>query len=127
MTKPFDASELLARVNALARRKGEIIINEIKYADITLDLNSAVLHCADSSIQLTKKEFEVLKMLLSNSKQTVTKESILVNVWGLESDATENNIEAYISFIRRKLRYLKSVVTIKNIQGIGYRVEGEHA
>lgn len=72
---------------------------------------------------LQKKEFEVLKMLFKNSNMTVTKESIIVNVWGLESDTTENNVEAYISFIRKKIKYLNSCVSIKNIQGIGYRLE----
>ncbi len=125
MTKPFDSEELLARVNALTRRTGNIIIDTLEYGDLKINLNSAVLFCGDNSIQPTKKEFEVLKMLFKNSNMTVTKESIIVNVWGLESDTTENNVEAYISFIRKKIKYLNSCVSIKNIQGIGYHLE-EH-
>ena len=123
MTKPFDSAELLARVNALTRRKGSLVMDGIDFADLHLDLNSAVLSCGESSIQLTKKEFAVLKMMFSNSAMTITKESLITGIWGFDSDATENNVEAYISFIRKKIRYLSSAVTIKNIQGIGYRLE----
>lgn len=123
MTKPFDAEELCARVNALTRRKGEIILNEITFGDLKLDLKTAMLCCGEASIQLTKKEYEMLKLLILNKKMTITKESFIVNIWGLDSDITENNVEAYISFIRKKLKFVKSTVKIKNIQGIGYRLE----
>lgn len=129
MTKPFDADELLARVSALTRRTGNVIIGKLDFGDLSLDLNTAILSCGESSIQLTKKEYSVLKMLLSNSGMTLTKENLIVNIWGEDSDTTENNVEAYISFIRKKIRYLGSNVRIKNIQGIGYRPEftGEDA
>ena len=127
MTKPFDAAELLARVGALTRRKGAIVMNDLDYGDLSLDLNTAMLHRGEQSIQLTKKEFEVLKMLFQNPKITVTKESLIVHVWGMDSDTTENNVEAYISFLRKKLKYLSSQVWIKNIQGLGYRLEENHA
>lgn len=129
MTKPFDADELLARVGALTRRTGNVIIGKLDFGDLSLDLNTAILSCGESSIQLTKKEYSVLKMLLANSGMTLTKENLIVNIWGEDSDTTENNVEAYISFIRKKIRYLGSNVRIKNIQGIGYRPEftGEDA
>ena len=123
MTKPFDADELLARVGALTRRTGNVIIGKLDFGDLSLDLNTAILSCGESSIQLTKKEYSVLKMLLANSGMTLTKENLIVNIWGEDSDTTENNVEAYISFIRKKIRYLGSNVRIKNIQGIGYRPE----
>ena len=129
MTKPFDADELLARVSALTRRTGNVIIGKLDFGDLSLDLNTAILSCGERSIQLTKKEYSVLKMLLANSGMTLTKENLIVNIWGEDSDTTENNVEAYISFIRKKIRYLGSNVRIKNIQGIGYRPEftGEDA
>lgn len=123
MTKPFDADELLARIGALTRRTGNVIIGKLDFGDLSLDLNTAMLFCGESSIQLTKKEFRVLKMLFANSNMTLTKENLIVNIWGEDSDTTENNVEAYISFIRKKIRYLGSGVSIKNIQGIGYRPE----
>ncbi len=127
MTKPFDSDELLARVNALTRRTGKLILEDISYGDLRLELHSAILYCGANSIQLTKKEFEVLKMLLKNANITVTKENLIVNIWGADSDTTENNVEAYISFIRKKIKYLNSNVSIKNIQGIGYRMEEHYA
>jgi DNA-binding response OmpR family regulator len=123
MTKPFDIDELLARVSALTRRTGEVVIERLQYGDISLNTKSAELSCGNESVQLSKKEFEVLKMFLYNPKMTITKDAMIINVWGVESDATDNNVEVYISFLRKKLKFLKSKVTIKNIQRIGYRLE----
>ena len=123
MTKPFDKEELLARVNALTRRKGEVIMNTLAFADLTLDLRSAELSCGSESVQLSRKEFDVLRIFLTDPQITVTKDALITAVWGMESDATDNNVEAYISFLRKKLRYLRSKVSIKNLQRIGYRLE----
>lgn len=123
MTKPFDTDELLARVGALTRRTGGVIINKISFCDLSLDLNSAVLSFGGESVQLSHKEFEVLKVFLYNPKMTVSTESIIANVWGMESEATDNNVEVYISFIRKKLKYLASRVSIRKIQKLGYRLE----
>ena len=123
MTKPFDTEELLARVGALTRRKGEVVVNDIKYEDLSLSVSNGELSCGDKSVQLSRKEFDVMKMFLYNPTITVTKDTMIVNVWGAESEATDNNVEVYISFIRKKLKYLGSRVGIKNIQKIGYRLE----
>lgn len=123
MTKPFETEELLARVGALTRRTGDVVVNSIQFQDITLNTNSAVLSCGGESVQLSHKEFEVLKTFLYNPTVTVTTNTLINNVWGVESEATDNNVEVYISFIRKKLKYLKSKVTIKKIQKIGYRLE----
>ena len=125
MTKPFDTEELLARVGALTRRTGEVIVNDVRYEDLVLDVQSAVLRCGAESVQLSRKEFEVMKLFLYNPTMTITKESLIVNVWGVESEATDNNVEVYISFLRKKLKYLKSRVGIRNLQKIGYRLEVE--
>ncbi len=124
MTKPFDTEELLARVGALTRRKGSVVVNSLDFKDLSLDLHSAVLSCGKETVQLSRKEFEVLKVLLYNPSMTISTESLIVKVWGAESDASDNNVEVYISFIRKKLKYLSSCVTIRKIQGLGYRVEG---
>ena len=122
MTKPFATEELIARIHALTRRSGEVIISELACADIALDLNSCDLKCKNASVHLSPKEFEVMRLLMNNSKSAVLKETLILNVWGSESGVEDNNLEAYISFLRRKLRYLNSTVTIKNIQKIGYRL-----
>lgn len=125
MTKPFDPAELLARVNAMTRRTGTVVMNTLSFGDLTLELDSGALRRGEDSVQLSRKELEVARLLLANPSMTVTKETLIVNVWGIESEATDNNVEAYISFLRKKLKYLKSAVTIKNIQRIGYRLEVE--
>ncbi len=123
MTKPFDTEELLARVGALTRRTGDVVVDRIGFGDLSLDVKSALLYCGDESVQLSRKEFEVMKTFFYNPTMTITKDMLIVGVWGIESEATDNNVEVYISFIRKKLKYLKSKVTIKNIQKIGYRLE----
>ncbi len=125
LTKPFETEELLARVGALTRRKGEVVMDVIRFEDLALDVRSGELSCGMSSVQLSKKEFEVMKIFLYNPGQTITKDTLIIKVWGAESEATDNNVEVYISFLRKKLRYLKSRVVIRNIQKIGYRVETE--
>ncbi len=123
MEKPFDPAELLARVHAMTRRVGDVVMKELCFEDLTLRLETAQLFCQGESVQLSRKEFEVARFLLSNPHMTVTKEVLIVNVWGIDSEATDNNVEAYISFLRKKLKYLKSTVSIRNIQRIGYRLE----
>ena len=123
MTKPFDTEELIARVNALTRRTGQVVVEQMRFGDLLLDLKSAELICGAERVQLSRKEFEVLKLFLYNPTATITKEMMIVKVWGVESDATDNNVEVYISFLRKKLKFLKSTVTIKNIQRLGYRLE----
>ena len=123
MTKPFDTEELIARVNALTRRTGQVVVEQMHFGDLLLDLKSAELICGAERVQLSRKEFEVLKLFLYNPTATITKEMMIVKVWGVESDATDNNVEVYVSFLRKKLKFLKSTVTIKNIQRLGYRLE----
>ncbi len=123
MTKPFDTAELLARVGALTRRRGEVVVNSIKYEDLSLDLQSATLSREEQSVQLSHKEFEVLRTFLMNPGMTIPTETLLINGWGMDSEATDNNVEVYISFIRKKLKYLNSVISIKKIPKIGYRLE----
>jgi len=123
MTKPFDTEELLARVNAMTRRTGEVILDIISYEDLTLELQSARLRCGEESVQLSHKEFEVLKTFLYQPSMTIPTDTLINNVWGIESDATDNNVEVYISFIRKKLKYLRSRVGIKKLQKIGYHLE----
>ena len=123
MTKPFDPEELLARVGALTRRTGEVIVDRMTYEDLTLDLQSAALSCGKESVQLSRKEFEVLKTFLYQPSMTISTDTLIMNAWGIESEATDNNVEVYISFIRKKLKYLNSRVGIKKLQKIGYRLE----
>ena len=123
LTKPFDPEELLARVSAMTRRKGAMVLNEITFQDLTLDLNTVTLRCGARDVQLSPKEFALARLLLSQPSMTYSKDLLISRAWGLDSEATDNNVEAYISFLRKKLRYLGSRVAIKNLQKIGYRLE----
>ena len=85
MTKPFVPEELLARIRALSRRQGEVILEELTFDDLTLNLSSNDLSCKNKSIHLGYKEFEILKILMSNPKILISKETLIVKVWGAES------------------------------------------
>lgn len=123
MTKPFSPAELLARLRALTRRQGEVIFEKLEFGDIRLDLDSCELTCGAKSIHLGFKEFSILKILMANPGQAIPKGTLLAKVWGIDSDAEENNVEAYISFLRKKLAFLKSNVHIDTLRKVGYRLE----
>lgn len=123
MTKPFVPEELLARVRALSRRQGEVIVEELRFGDLILNLSSNDLWRGPRSIHLGYKEFEVLKILMSNPGKIISKEMLISRVWGSDSDAEDNNVEAYISFLRKKLHFLGSKVEIGTVRKVGYRLE----
>ena len=123
MTKPFEAPELLARVRALTRRKGEMVIDTLTFGDLTLDLSSHDLACGEQSVHLSKREFDVLQMLMKGTNRIVSKQDLLTRVWGTDADASENSVEAYVSFLRKKIRHLKSKVEITTLRMLGYRLE----
>jgi len=123
MTKPFEPEELLARIRAATRRQGEVIMEELKFADLTLKLSDNTLNVGVKSVHLGYKEFEVLKMIMSNPNIVISKESIISKIWGEDSDAEDNNVEAYISFLRKKFFFLGSKVNIATLRKVGYKLE----
>lgn len=124
MTKPFSPEELLARLRVLTRRRGEIILDEMKYGDITLHLDQSKLSCDKSlkSIHLNFKECELLKMFLAKPDVIISKQDIITKIWGYDSDAGDNNVEAYISFLRKKLHFLESGIEIVSAKKLGYKL-----
>ena len=123
MTKPFSPEELHARVRALTRRQGEVLLEELSYEDLTLNLSSCDLCCGEKSVHLNFKEFEIMKILLSNAQNVTTKDDLIVKVWGYDSNAVDNNVEVYISFLRKKLDFIGTKVEIVSLRKIGYRLE----
>ena len=123
MTKPFEAPELLARLRALTRRQGDVVIDTVTFADLTLDLETHDLSCDGREVHLSGMEFEVLKMLMSSNARVVSKQDLLTRVWGADADASENSVEAYISFLRKKLTHVHSKVQITTLRMLGYRLE----
>ena len=95
--------ELLARIRALTRRKGTYIPNEIKYGDIVFSISTSEIRKDARSIRLNFKECEILKLLVFKPNILLSKEEIIMKVWGYDSDAGDSNVEAYMSFLRRKL------------------------
>lgn len=123
MTKPFVPEELLARIRALSRRQGEVIVEELSFEDLFLDISNAELRCKDKNIHLSFKEFEIMKILMSNQKTIIGKEILITKVWGDDSDAEDNNVEAYISFLRKKISFIGSKVSLTTIRKLGYKLE----
>ena len=124
LAKPFATEELLARLRALTRRQGEIINDNIlEVGDIKLNISTYELEGPYNSIKLSLKEFEIIRCFMQRPKTILTKDELISKIWGYDSDAEYNNIEVYISFLRRKLTFLKSKVTIKAIRNIGYLLE----
>ena len=123
MTKHFDIGELLARVRALTRRQGEVIGEQLTAGDLILELSTRCLRCGAKSVRLGFKEFDILRLLMQHSRSVVPKEDIISRVWGLESDAEDNNVEVYISFLRKKLTFLSSCVAIGTVRKVGYYLE----
>lgn len=124
MTKPFSPDELLARLRVLTRRRGEVILDEIKFHDIILHIDQSKLSCSksDKNIHLNYKECEILKMFLSKPEVIISKQDIIAKIWGYDSDAVDNNVEAYISFIRKKLKFVESSVEIISAKKLGYKI-----
>ncbi len=123
LTKPFSNDELLACLRALLRRQPQYISTTLKYSDLQLVTDLRELHCGKNSLTLNPKETELLKLLMLNTNSLLSKEILIDKVWGYDSDATSNNVEAYISFLRRKLALLQSKTQIISVRKTGYRLE----
>lgn len=122
LTKPFDNQELLACINALLRRQGDQV-DALRYGNTTLDLTGYVLSTEKRSIRLSKKEFDVMRRLMQFQGRSIRKDVLLTQVWGFDSNATENNVEAYVGFLRKKLKSIGSNLTIESIRLLGYHLE----
>ena len=122
LTKPFDTRELLACINALLRRQGGQV-DEMSFGNTTLDLSTGILSCGDKSIRLSDREFDMMRFLLQSREKNLSKEVLLVRIWGFESNATENHVEVYVGFLRKKLRSIGSDIRIEAIRRQGYHLE----
>ena len=124
LTKPFEPRELLACIRALTRRQPELRSSDaVEFGDLKLDKSSFTLSCGDRSLRLSRKEFDMMELLMRNRDMVLTKETLLLKIWGYESDAEDNNVEVYVSFLRKKLEHLRSKVKIKTIRMVGYCLE----
>ncbi|MFV0503038.1 MAG: response regulator transcription factor [Lachnospirales bacterium] len=124
LTKPFAKEELLARINVLTRRHGAISLeNTLIYGDISLDISNLTLSCKGESLTITLKEKEVIELLINRQGMVTSKDFMIEKLWGFDSMAEDNHVEVYISFVRKKLKFLNSDVQIKTLRGLGYKLE----
>lgn len=126
LTKPFHMDELLARVNAQLKSPENLEKKGVlEFGDLELHLTSSVLNCKTTRnhIELVCKEFQLLEYFMKNPNQILSKEQIYDKVWGIDNEILSNNLEAYLSFLRKKLKAIGSNVNIKSSRGLGYRLE----
>ena len=123
LTKPFENEELVATLHAIMRRKTDFVPENVTFGDLTLSPSSCELTCGAKSIKLNAKEFELMRYLMINGKNILSKETLINKIWGYDSDAGDNNVEAYISFLRKKLTALKSRVSIAVVRKVGYHLD----
>lgn len=121
LAKPFQMEELLARLRALGRRKGEIHFDNIlRFKDIEFNPNTLDLRCKDRSFRLTLKEGQLLELLLKRSGMVLPTTAVIEKLWGFETEKEDSHVQVYVSFLRKKLTQLKSIVKIKALRGAGY-------
>lgn len=123
LTKPFMTKELLARLRALVRRNIPINDGSLRFEDLVLDVKNAVLRCTNGhSVRLGEKELHILEYLMTNHGHVLAREQIALKIWGYENDSEYNNVEVYMSFVRKKLAFVDSKCEIKALRGIGYEL-----
>ena len=125
LTKPFHMEELLARVNVQLRKGNNTSSDLLELGDITLNINSMELSNKneDHKVKIIGKEFQLLELLMNNANKIMEKEQLFVKIWGYDTECDINTLEAYISFLRKKLKLVKSNINLKAIRNMGYMLE----
>lgn len=123
ITKPFDAEELLARIRARTRTAGSLLQEDLCFGDIILSKRRQELKCSTRSVKLGNKEYQLMECLMINREQIMPKDLLITKVWGPLENAEYNNLEVYISFLRKKLRFIKASVRIVTTKNVGYSLE----
>ena len=127
LTKPFETKELLARVRALLRRnniKKTDDTGNLVTGDLKLDRSRSMLINTENgmNVRLSEKELHILEIFMANDGTIVDKEQLALKIWGFDNEAEYNNVEVYISFTRKKLQFLASMMEIKAVRGLGYEL-----
>lgn len=123
IVKPFEFAELLARLRALARRSNIKLTEDImQFGNLTFDGLTHCIRQGDIEVQLTSREFQLLNLLVRNQESVIPREIILDRIWGLETEVSSNNLDAYVRLLRRKLTPFKNMVIIQTVRGVGYKL-----
>ena len=125
VTKPFEIQELLMRIQAITRRRVHQDIQLLHAGNLAFDNNTCEISNTDTgkTMKISGKEMQLLEFLLINQNQVLEKEQIATKIWGYESNAEYNNVEVYISFLRRKFQHLQVNTRIRAVRGVGYILE----
>lgn len=123
LTKPFATEEFIACLRTVLRRQGDITSDTLSFGDLILTPSMPELRCSGHSVRLSAKELELMSLLIQNSSQYLPKDTLLLKVWGYDASVNANSVEAYISFLRKKLSLLASSVSISVMRNIGYKLE----
>lgn len=125
VTKPFHMEELVARVNVHLRNNNYDSFNYLEFFDLKLNVRTLILECVSENeeIEISMKEYMILEYLMNNANQIVSKEQIYDKIWGVDNDIESNNLEVYISFIRKKIKAIGSNVNIRAVRNMGYKLE----
>lgn len=123
LAKPFDNAELLACLTAITRRQGSLVPEALRFGDLKLIPSACALCREGQTLTLSSRETEMMRLLMVNAGQYLSKETLLLKIWGFESDVGDNSVEAYISFLRKKLAILRSRVRLAVQRRVGYRLE----
>jgi len=122
LPKPFAGGELLACIRALLRRPRELENTALTFGDLSLDEDGGLLSCGSASVSLNSRELELMRILMRSAGTPVSRESLLVKVWGIDASPESNVVDAYMSFLRKKLSFIHSRTGIENVRRIGYRL-----
>lgn len=124
IVKPFAYDELLARIRCVLRRPAVLSGgNLLRYGDVTYDPGSLTLRRRSASTALSKRLGDLLELFLRNPGQTLPRQTILLRVWGMETEVEDGNLDNYTYFLRRSLRKVGSTLRLTTVRGIGYRLE----
>ena len=125
ITKPFHIEELVARVNIQLNKNNKNTKDYLEVGDLKLNLKTSTLTCTTSleSIEISAKEFLLLEYLMQNKDIVISKDQMYNKIWGVDNEIESNNVEAYLSFLRKKLKIIGSNVSIRALRGLGYKLE----
>lgn len=123
LPKPFDMGELLARIRAMLRRREEFHSDLLTLGDLTLNIQSGVLSCNDTEVVLPKQEYRLMEQLMMNHSRFLSTEDLLIKAWGYDTETDANSVWLYISYLRKRLSAINSVVEIVSKRNVGYRLE----
>lgn len=127
VSKPFAIEELLARMEVIFRRNDKAVKKEkLKFKDIELDIEGRIVKKDGDIIELTNTEFQLLLTFMRNKNRVLTREILLDNVWGYNSEAETNIVDVYVRYIRNKLDKSEKEKYIQTVRGVGYVMRDEN-